>query len=57
MNMKLYFKFFLLSLKGRMQYKVSFFMTMLGNFVIAFSSFAAVFFLMSKKSIKSNKKY
>ncbi|MBQ3527629.1 MAG: ABC-2 family transporter protein [Clostridia bacterium] len=46
--MKLYFKFFLLSLKGRMQYKVSFFMTMLGNFVIAFSSFAAVFFLMSK---------
>ena len=46
--MKLYFKFFLLSLKGRMQYKISFFMTMLGNFVIAFSSFAAVFFLMSK---------
>ncbi len=46
--MKLYFKFFLISLKSRMQYKASFFMTLVGNFFIAFCSFAAVFFLLSR---------
>ena len=48
MTMKLYLKFFAINLKGRMQYKASFFMTLTGNFVMAFSSFWSVFFLLSR---------
>jgi ABC-type uncharacterized transport system, permease component len=46
--MKLYFKFFSIHLKSAMQYKASFFMLTLGQFLTSFSTFLAIFFLFNR---------
>lgn len=46
--MNLYFKFFSMHLKGQMQYKASFFMTLFGQFIGAFSSYLALYFMMNR---------
>ena len=44
--MKLYFKFFSMHLKSRMAYKKSFFMSIVGQFLFAFSAFLTMYFLL-----------
>lgn len=46
--MKLYFKFFSMHLKSRMSYKKSFFMSIVGQFLFAFSAFLTMYFLLSR---------
>lgn len=46
--MRLYGKYFMIHLKSAMQYKASFFLTMLGQFLVAFSAFLAVYFLFAR---------
>ncbi|MBR0303599.1 MAG: ABC-2 family transporter protein [Clostridia bacterium] len=46
--MKLYFKYIGILFKSRMQYKVSFFMTAFGQFLITFTGFAGIFFLFER---------
>ena len=46
--MKLYAKFFSLHLRSMMQYKSSFFLMTLGQFILAFSSFLSVWFLFDR---------
>lgn len=46
--MKLYFKYFLIHIKSQMQYKTSFFMTLTGQFLVSFSAFLSIYFLMSR---------
>lgn len=46
--MKLYFKFFGIHLKGAMQYKVSFLLTMLGQFFVSFNVFLGIVFLFGR---------
>ena len=46
--MKLYFKFIAIQLKSQMQYKASFFMTAVGQFLISFSAFLGVYFMLSR---------
>lgn len=46
--MHLYLKFLSIHLKSQMQYKVSFFLTILGQFVISFSAFLGVYFMFSR---------
>lgn len=43
--MKLYLNFIALNLKSQMQYKVSFFLTTLGQFITAFTSFFGLYFI------------
>ena len=43
--MGLYFKFFLLRLKSQMQYKVSFFLTLTGQFITSFVALVGVYFM------------
>ena len=43
--MRLYMKYFSMHLKSQMQYKTSFFFTMLGQFLVSFSVFASLAFL------------
>ncbi|MCL2408780.1 MAG: ABC-2 family transporter protein [Oscillospiraceae bacterium] len=45
--MGLYFKFFAMHLKSQMQYKVSFFMTMLGQFLTSFLGLIGIYFMFS----------
>ena len=40
--MKLYFKYISMLLKSQMQYKTSFFMTVLGQFLVSFTDFLGV---------------
>ena len=40
--MKLYFKYFQIHLKSRMQYKVSFLLTTIGQFLVSFNVFLGV---------------
>jgi len=46
--MNLYLKFFSMHLKGQMQYKFSFFLTLFGQFIGAFSSYLALYFMMTR---------
>lgn len=46
--MKLYFRYFLMQVKSQMQYKTSFFMTALGQFITSFTAFLSICFLMSR---------
>lgn len=46
--MKLYFKYVAILLKSQMQYKTSFFMTILGQFLVSFSAFFGVYFMFDR---------
>lgn len=46
--MMLYLKFFLIHLKSQMQYKISFFLTLTGQFLTAFSVFLGVYFMFER---------
>ncbi len=46
--MKLYFKYVGILLKSQMQYKASFIMTTLGQFLISFTSFLGVYFMFTR---------
>ncbi|MCL2166685.1 MAG: ABC-2 family transporter protein [Clostridiales bacterium] len=46
--MRLYLKFFSLHLKSQMQYKTSFFLTALGQFLGAFTSFLGIYFMFMR---------
>lgn len=46
--MKLYLKYLTIHLKSQMQYKTSFFLTALGQFIVSFTSVLGVFFLMTR---------
>lgn len=46
--MKLYFKFVGILLKSQMQYKASFVMTAVGQFLISFTAFLSVYFMFSR---------
>lgn len=47
-NMKLYLNFIILNLKSQMQYRVSFFLTTLGQFITAFTAFFGLYFIFSR---------
>ncbi len=46
--MKLYFKYMGMILKTQMQYKASFFMTTVGQFLISFTTFIGMYFMLSR---------
>lgn len=46
--MRLYFRFFALDLKSQMQYKLSFFLTTLGQFLTSFTAFFSIDFMFSR---------
>lgn len=46
--MKLYLKFFEIHLKSAMQYKVSFLLTTLGQFLVSFNTFLGIYFMMHR---------
>jgi len=46
--MRLYLKFFSMHMKSQMQYKLSFFLTMLGQFLVSFAVFLGVYFMFSR---------
>lgn len=46
--MKLYLNLIALNLKSQMQYKVSFFLTTIGQFITAFSAFFGLYFIFSR---------
>ena len=46
--MRLYLKFFSMHLKSQMQYKLSFFFTALGQFMVSFATFLSVTFLFDR---------
>lgn len=46
--MKLYLNFIFLNLKSQIQYKVSFFLTTLGQFITAFTAFFGLYFIFSR---------
>ncbi|MCL2518220.1 MAG: ABC-2 family transporter protein [Oscillospiraceae bacterium] len=46
--MKLYFKFFAMHLRSAMQYKTSFFLLTLGQFLTSFGTFLSVYFLFAR---------
>lgn len=48
--MKVYLNFIALNLKSQMQYKMSFFLTTLGQFITAFTSFFGLYFIFSRVS-------
>ncbi|HHW48378.1 MAG TPA: hypothetical protein GXX14_07155 [Clostridiaceae bacterium] len=43
--MRLYMKFFSMHLKSHMQYKLSFFLTLLGQFIVSFTVFVSLYFM------------
>jgi len=45
--MKLYLKFFTIHLKGAMQYKLSFLLTTIGQFLVSFNVFLGMFFMFN----------
>ena len=47
---KLYLKFLGINLKSQMQYKSSFFMMFMGQFLVAFSGFIGIYFMFSRFS-------
>lgn len=46
--MKLYLKYFTIHLKSQMQYKTSFFLTTLGQFLVSFSMFLGIYFMFER---------
>lgn len=46
-NIRLYMKYVSVVLKGTMQYKLSFFLMVIGRFILAFNGFVGIFFLFS----------
>ncbi len=46
--MHLYIKFFLMHLKSQMQYKVSFFLTALGQFLVSFTALLGIWFMFTR---------
>ncbi len=46
--MRLYKKYFAIHLKGAMQYKVSFFLTMIAQFLVSFEVFLGVYFMFQR---------
>ena len=46
--MRLYFKYFSMHLKSQMQYKISFLLTFVGQFIMSFSVFLGVYFMMAR---------
>ena len=46
--MKLYFKFFAMHLKSRMDYKKSFFFSIVGQFLTSFTAFLSIWFLLDR---------
>ncbi|MCE5234832.1 MAG: ABC-2 family transporter protein [Clostridiaceae bacterium] len=46
--MKLYLTYLTIHLKSRMQYKASFFLTVLGQFLVSFSTFLGMYFLFER---------
>ena len=46
--MKLYMKFFSMHLKSQMQYKLSFFLTAFGQFLVSFTALLGVYFMFSR---------
>lgn len=46
--MKLYLKFFEIHLKSAMQYKVSFLLTIIGQFLVSFNVFLGIYFMMER---------
>ena len=46
--MKLYIRYFSVHFRSLMQYKASFFMTLVGQFIMAFTGYFTVWFLMSR---------
>lgn len=46
--MKLYLNFIALNLKSQMQYKVSFFLTIFGQFITSFTAFFGLYFIFSR---------
>ena len=46
--MKLYLNFFAMHLRSQMQYKTSFFLTMLGQFLVSFSALLGLYFMFSR---------
>lgn len=46
--MRLYMKFFAMHIKSQMQYKISFFMTAFGQFLVSFTAFLGVYFMFSR---------
>lgn len=46
--MPLYLKYFSIHLKSQMQYKTSFFLTIMGQFVTSFSAFLSIYFMFSR---------
>lgn len=46
--MKLYLKFIMLNLKSQMEYKVSFLLTVVGQFITAFTAFFGLYFIFSR---------
>jgi len=55
--MRLYLKFFAINVKSQMQYKASFFMTLLGQCVVSFSAFLGVYFMFARFQSVGNFKY
>ena len=48
--MMLYMKFFSIHIKGQMQYKASFFLTLLAQFFVSFTEFLGIYFMFSRFS-------
>ena len=46
--MRLYLKYFSIHLRSAMQYKTSFFLTVLGQFLVSFSMFLGIYFMFSR---------
>ena len=46
--MKLYFKYVAMLLKSQIQYKASFIMTILGQFLVSFTAFLGIYFMFSR---------
>ncbi|MFQ9923555.1 MAG: hypothetical protein ACLRVU_08575 [Beduini sp.] len=46
--MKLYLKYFQIHLHSQMQYKVSFLLTIIGQFILSFSAFLEIYFMMTR---------
>lgn len=46
--MKLYFRYLSVLIKSQMQYKASFFMTIMGQFLVSFSAFLSIWFMFQR---------
>ena len=51
MAVKLYMKYFSMNIKSQMQYKASFFMTVIGQCVVSFSTFLGMYFMFARFNV------